>query len=226
MNKYKLLILLGLFLSIILISETYAANSNQTLLGKVIYLDPGHGGIDSGTTYKKIYEKDINLILCKKLKKTLESIGATVYLTRDTDKDLALHNAKNRKRSDLISRAYLINKTKPDMYISIHVNYLSNTKYKGLQIFYNNKNKQNELIATSLTKYIKEKTWNVREPKLNNTYYMYKNITEPGVLIEVGFMSNPDDRYRLTHEEYQDKLISNITYGIEKYFQEKYKKTF
>lgn len=226
MNKYKLLILLGLFLSIILISETYAANSNQTLLGKVIYLDPGHGGIDSGTTYKKIYEKDINLILCKKLKKSLENIGATVYLTRDTDKDLALHNAKNRKRSDLISRAYLINKTKPDMYISIHVNYLSNTKYKGLQIFYNNKNKQNELIATSLTKYIKEKTWNVREPKLNNTYYMYKNITEPGVLIEVGFMSNPDDRYRLTHEEYQDKLISNITYGIEKYFQEKYKKTF
>ena len=107
------------------------------------------------------------------------------------------------------------------MYISIHVNYLSNTKYKGLQIFYNNKNKQNELIATSLTKYIKEKTWNVREPKLNNTYYMYKNITEPGVLIEVGFMSNPDDRYRLTHEEYQDKIISNITYSIEKYFQEK-----
>ena len=222
MNKYKLLILLGLFLSIILISETYAANSNQTLLGKVIYLDPGHGGIDSGTTYKKIYEKDINLILCKKLKKSLESIGATVYLTRDTDKDLALHNAKNRKRSDLISRAYLINKTKPDMYISIHVNYLSNTKYKGLQIFYNNnKNKQNELIATSLTKYIKEKTWNVRNPKFNNTYYMYKNIIEPGVLIEVGFISNPDDRYRLTHEEYQDKLISNITYGIEKYFQEK-----
>ena len=161
------------------------------------------------------------MILCKKLKKSLESIGATVYLTRETDKDLALHNAKNRKRSDLISRAYLINKTKPDMYISIHVNYLSNTKYKGLQIFYNNKNKQNELIATSLTKYIKEKTWNVREPKLNNTYYMYKNITEPGVLIEVGFMSNPDDRYRLTHEEYQDKIISNITYGIEKYFQEK-----
>ena len=221
MNKYKLLIILGLILSIILISETYAANSNQTLLGKVIYLDPGHGGIDSGTTYKKIYEKDINLVLCKKLKKLLESIGATVYLTRDTDKDLALHNAKNRKRSDLISRAYLINKTKPDMYISIHVNYLSNTKYKGLQIFYNNKNKQNELIATSLTKYIKEKTWNVREPKLNNTYYMYKNITEPGVLIEVGFMSNPDDRYRLTHEEYQDKIISNITYSIEKYFQEK-----
>ena len=221
MNKYKILLITCLFVSIILISKTYAATNNLTLLGKTIYLDPGHGGIDSGTTYKKIYEKDINLILCKKLKTSLESIGATVYLTRETDKDLALNNVKNRKRSDLINRAYLINKTKPDLYISIHLNYLSNSKYKGLQIFYNKKNKENEKIALALTKYIKEKTYNVRTPKFNNTYYMYRNITEPGVLIEVGFLSNPDDRYRLTHEEYQDKVISNLTYSINKYFEEK-----
>ena len=50
---------------------------------------------------------------------------------------------------------------------------------------------------------------------------MYRNITEPGVLIEVGFISNPDDRYRLTHEEYQDILIANLTYSIIKYFEEK-----
>ncbi len=220
MNKFKLLLILGLFLSIFIISKTYAASNEYTLLGKTIYLDPGHGGLDSGTTYKKIYEKDINLLLCKKLKESLENKGATVYLTRETDKDLSIRK-QNRKRSDLISRAYLINKTKPDIYLSIHVNYLADTRYKGLQIFYNNKNKENEIIATSLTKYIKEKTWNVREPKYNGTYYMYKNITEPGVLIEVGFLSNPDDRYRLTHEEHQDKLISNLTYSIEKYFQEK-----
>ena len=221
MNKYKIVLIVFLFLCIITISKTYAANNEKTLLGKTIYLDPGHGGIDSGTTYKKIYEKDINLLLCQKLRKSLKEKGATVYLTRETDKDLALNNAKNRKRSDLISRAYLINKAKPDMYISIHINHLSNSKYKGLQIFYNSKNKENKIIAESLTKYIKEKTWNVREPKMNNTYYMYKNITSPGILIEVGFLSNPDDRYRLTHEEYQNKIIENITYGIETYFKEK-----
>ena len=99
------------------------------------------------------------MLLCKKLKKALEEKGATVYLTRETDKDLALNNAKNRKRSDLIGRAYLINKTKPDMYLSIHINYLSQAKYKGLQIFYNNKNKENQVIAESLTKYIREKTY-------------------------------------------------------------------
>ena len=222
MNKYKILIIIFLFICIFTISKTYAISNDYTLQGKTIYLDPGHGGIDAGTTYKDIYEKDLNLLLCKKLRDSLKGKGATVYLTRETDKDLALNNTKNRKRSDLISRAYLINKTKPDMYISIHINHLSNTKYKGLQIFYNNKkNKENQIIAESLTKHIKEKTWNVRPSKINNTYYMYKNINPPGVLIEVGFLSNPDDRYRLTHEEYQDKIISNITYGIEAYFQEK-----
>ena len=221
MNKFKILLIIIIFILIFTISRTYAVDNEQTLLGKTIYLDPGHGGIDAGTTYKKIYEKDINLLLCQKLRDALEAKGATIYLTRETDKDLALNNAKNRKRSDLISRAYLINKTKPDMYISLHVNHLSNTKYKGLQIFYNSKNKENKIIAESLTKYIKEKTWNVRTPKVNNTYYMYKNITPPGVLIEVGFLSNPDDRYRLTHEEYQNKIISNLTYSIEKYFREK-----
>jgi len=221
MNKYKLLIITFSFLSIFIISKVYATSNDYTLLGKTIYLDPGHGGIDSGTTYKKIYEKDINLVICQKLRDSLKAKGAAVYLTRETDKDLALNNVKNRKRSDLTGRAYLINKTKPDMYLSVHINHLSQTKYKGLQIFYNNRNKENQIIAESLTKYIKEKTWNVRPYKLNNTYYMYKNISPPGVLIEVGFLSNPDDRYRLTHEEHQDKIVSNITYAVEKYFQEK-----
>ncbi len=221
MNKFKFLLIIFFFLCILTISKTYATGNEKTLLGKTIYLDPGHGGIDAGTTYKKIYEKDINLLLCQKLRTALEEKGAIVYLTRETDKDLALNNARNRKRSDLISRAYLINKTKPNMYISIHINHVSNAKYKGLQIFYNSRNKENKLMAESLTKHIKEKTWNVRPYKVNNTYYMYKNITPPGILIEVGFLSNPDDRYRLTHEEYQDKIISQLTYGIEKYFEEK-----
>jgi len=220
MNKYKILIIISLILSILGISKVYAYINGYTLIGKVIYIDPGHGGIDSGTTYKKIFEKDINLILSKKLEKELTSYGATVYLTREKDHDLSLSN-RHRKRSDLISRAYLINKTKPDMYISIHLNYLSNSKYKGLQIFYNNKNKENKIIAEKLTKYMKKYTYNVREPKYSNAYYMYKNINPPGVLIEMGFLSNPDDRYRLTHEDYQDKLISNLTKCIEEYFKGK-----
>ena len=217
MNKIKIIIIISMFISIISISKVYASVFSYTLLGKTIYLDPGHGGIDSGTTYKNIYEKDINLIMSKKIEKYLVSKGATVYLTRDTDKDLSTTTV-NRKRNDLTNRAKLINNTNPNMYISIHLNYISNSKWQGLQIFFNNKNKENEIIATKLTNYLKEYTANIRDPKKENIYYMYKQIKVPGVLIELGFLSNPNDRYRLTKEEYQDKLAKNIASSIEKYF--------
>ena len=219
MNKYKLIIIISIFISILSISKVYAQILDYTLLGKTIYIDPGHGGVDSGTTYKNIYEKDINLIISKKIEKYLISKGATVYLTRETDKDLSTTTV-NRKRNDLTNRAKLINNTNPDMYISIHLNYISNSKWQGLQIFYNNKNKENENIANKLTTYLKEYTSNIREPKKENIYYMYKQIKVPGVLIELGFLSNPNDRYRLTREEYQDKLAQNISNSIEKYFKE------
>ena len=219
MNKYKLIIIISIFISILSISKVYAQILDYTLLGKTIYIDPGHGGIDSGTTYKNIYEKDINLIISKKIEKYLISKGATVYLTRETDKDLSTTTI-NRKRNDLTNRAKLINKTNPDMYISIHLNYISNSKWQGLQIFYNNKNKENENIANKLTTYLKEYTSNIRDPKQENIYYMYKQIKVPGVLIELGFLSNPNDRYRLTREEYQEKLAMYISNSIEKYFLE------
>lgn len=220
MNKYKITILILFIVCTFYISKVYSLINGYTLLGKTIYIDAGHGGIDSGTIYKDILEKDINLTISKKLEQVLTSYGATVYMTRTTDKDLSTTSIR-RKKSDLINRAYLINKVNPDMYISIHVNYINDSKWKGLQIFYNNKNKENINIASNITSYLKEKTNNIREYKYNSSYYMYNNITSPGVLIEIGFLSNPEDRYRLTHENYQDILVDNLSYSIQKYFKEK-----
>ena len=155
--------------------------------------------------------------MSKKIEKHLTAKGATVYLTRETDKDLST-SIKNKKRSDLTNRAKLINKSNANMYLSIHLNYISNSKWQGLQIFYNNKNKENEIIATKLTKYLKDDSSNIRESKKENIYYMYKQITIPGVLIELGFLSNPNDRYRLTRDEYQEKLAISIANSIEKYY--------
>ena len=216
MNKFKLMIFICKFLSIISLSKVYAVINSYTLLGKSVYIDPGHGGRDSGTTYKNIYEKDINLIMSKKIEQYLISKGATVYLTREEDIDLST-TTKNKKRSDLTNRAKLINQSNADMYISIHLNYISNSKWQGLQIFYNNKNEENELIANSLTSYLKQTSSNIRDPKKENIYYMYKQIKTPGVLIELGFLSNPNDRYRLTREEYQDKLAISVSDAIENY---------
>jgi len=219
MNKFKIIIIICTFISILSISRVYAIINSYSLLGKTIYIDPGHGGKDSGTTYKNILEKDINLIISKKIEKYLTEKGATIYLTREIDKDLSTTTV-NRKRNDLTNRAKLINESNCDMYISIHLNYISNSKWQGLQIFYNNKNKENELIATKITSYLKDYSSNIREPKKENIYYMYKQIKVPGILIELGFLSNPNDRYRLTKEEYQDKLAQNIADSIEKYYLE------
>ena len=216
MKKFKLTIFICMILCIVSISKVYAKINNYNLLGKIIYLDPGHGGRDSGAIYQNIYEKDINLIMSKKIEKLLTAKGATVYLTRETDKDLST-TTKNKKRSDLTNRARLINNSGADIYISIHLNFISNSKWKGLQIFYTNKNEENEKIAKNLTEYLKTNSSNIREPQEENSYYMYKQIRKPGVLIELGFLSNPNDRYRLTHEEYQDALAESISNSIEKY---------
>ena len=216
MNKFKVITLLFLMISILSISKVYAHINNYNLLGKVIYIDPGHGGRDSGAVYKNIYEKDINLTFSKKLEQLLVSKGAIVYLTREKDIDLST-TTKNKKRSDLTNRAKLINNSDANIYISVHLNYINSSIWQGLQIFYTNKNKENKAIAQSITTYLKETNKNVRKPQEENSYYMYKQIKKPGVLIELGFLSNPNDRYKLTNESYQDKLALNISNAIENY---------
>ena len=218
MNKYKLLILICFFLITITLPKVTATVNNLNLLGKVIILDAGHGGVDAGATSGKIIEKDLNLILVKKLEKELVSRGATVYLTREDDKDLSTTNI-NRKRSDLYNRAKYINDISPDMYISIHLNSVTNQTWKGLQVFYTTKNKENKLIAETITNHLKENMSNIREIKKDNTYYMYKYIKSPGVLIEAGFISNPNENYLLRKEEYQNKLVTLIEEGVEIYFE-------
>ena len=195
-----------------------AVVKNLNLLGKTIVLDAGHGGKDEGASSGKIKESKLNLILVKKLEKELISRGATVYLTREDDNDLSTTTI-NRKRSDLYRRAQYINKISPDMYISLHLNSSPSPSWRGLQIFYTNNNKENKEIALSLTNYLKEKLSNTREAKKDSTYYMYKHIKSPGVLIEAGFISNPSDNYLLRDEKYQNKLITLIADSIENYYQ-------
>lgn len=218
MNKYKILIIICFLILTISIPTLTARAINLNLIGKVFVLDPGHGGCDSGAKNGKIIEKELNLILTKKLEKELISRGAVVYLTREEDTDLSI-NKTTRKRSDLYNRAKYINTIKPNMYISIHLNSTTNKTWKGLQIFYTNKNKENKFIADQLTNDLKKDIKNIRETKEDNTYYMYKHIKYPGILIEAGFISNPEENYLLRQEEYQNKLITLIVDSIEKYYQ-------
>ena len=218
MNKYKLLIIICFFLFTISLPKVTAMVKDLDLLGKTIVLDAGHGGVDDGAIITYIIEKELNLVLVQKFEQELISRWATVYLTRKDDNDLSTSTV-NRKRNDLYNRAKYINNLSPDIYISIHLNSTTSSTWKGLQVFYTNKNKENENIAATITNYLSQNISNVREIKQDNTYYMYKHITTPGVLIEAGFISNPGENYLLRQEWYQDKLVILIADSIELYFQ-------
>lgn len=221
MSKYKSLIIIMFFIFSFSIYKVYANVSDLPLLGKVIYLDAGHGGVDAGAESINIKEKDINLELVKKLEKVLVGMGASVYLTRNDDYDLS-KTTVNRKRSDLANRAKLINESNANLYISIHLNSIPDSRWRGLQIFYNGINNENKVLADTMNKVISNNLSNVRDVKKENSYYMYKRINNvPGILIEVGFISNPNDNYILRKDDYQEKLVNNIALGIVEYFNTK-----
>ena len=116
MNKiiFKCLLSLVIIFLIVIIKPVYAS---LPLAGKVIVLDAGHGGLDPGTTYKNIYEKDINLAIVLHLKKHLEKYGAYVILTRDSDNDLSKNAKVNRKKKDFDNRIKIINEDSIDLYL-------------------------------------------------------------------------------------------------------------
>ena len=218
MNKFYIL----LFFLISLFSFNFVSAINKEynleLLGKIIYIDPGHGGLDPGTIYKDIYEKDINLKICLKLEKILEEEGAIVYLTRYGDYDLS-NNSYSRKKSDLNNRAKIINESGADMYISIHLNSINSSTWRGAQVFYDDINIKNKEIATLFQKQLREDLKTNREVKEIKTMLMNRKIIIPGILIEAGFLSNPNDRYLLKQDEYQFKICDSIKKGLIKYFK-------
>ena len=220
MLKYKMTMLFMTILFMCTFSFITASTDTLPLFGKVIYLDPGHGGLDPGAIYKDIEEASINLEISKRLMDVLEKNGAIVYLTRNDDYDLAVNNAANRKRSDLSRRANIINRSMCDLYLSIHLNADVSTTWRGAQVFYDGINDKNEKIAKIMQKVLKDDFGTTRQYKETNDMYLHKRVKRPGVLIEVGFITNPSERRQLMDGDYQQKLANTITKGVLQYFKE------
>jgi len=175
--------------------------------------------VDPGAIYKDIEEAEVNLAISKKIVSTLEQEGAIVYLTRNDDYDLSVNNAVNRKRSDLSRRANIINRSMCDLYLSIHLNADLSATWRGAQVFYDDVNLRNEEIAKILQEVLREDLNTTRSYKEVNDMYLHKRVTRPGVLVEVGFITNPNERYLLLQDYYQQKIASSITRGVIKYFE-------
>lgn len=168
--------------------------------------------------YNGTMEKNINLSIAQKLENILIKKGAIVYMTRIGDYDLSVTHAYKRKRSDLFQRARMINKSDCDIFISIHLNADSTSTWYGAQAFYDDINKENEKIAKIMQEEFKNNLKSNRKYKKIDTVFMLKNTTRPGVLMEVGFLSNNNERYLLKQDDYQIKISNTITSGIIRYF--------
>ncbi len=215
MKRYDLIIFV-IFALLFCLFSFPVVEAHLPLSGKVIYVDPGHGGVDPGSVVGEIYEKNINLSISKFLEKELVKYGANIFLTRDGDYDLGSPNVTYRKKSDFDQRIKKINQSKADLYISIHLNTLTNKKYYGPQVFYLKGDDKSKEIAFQLQKYLNEKLESDREIKpIPKETYMYSKLNIPGVLVECGFLSNSAEREKLITEEYQQKFASILAEGIQ-----------
>lgn len=184
---------------------------------KTIIIDPGHGGIDGGANSGSAVEKEIALNVSKKLASYIEQSGNIVIMTRDGDYDLASKNASNRKREDLRNRLDLINDKKTDMYISIHLNSIPSEKWRGAQVFYQKGDEESKILAGEMQSALKEVLKNTeRDYRADNRIYLVKNAENVGVLVEIGFLSNDEERQLLQNEKYQEKVAFAIYQGLTK----------
>ena len=157
---------------------------------------------------------DISKVLVKKL----EEKGAIVYIIRNDDYDLSNPRAYERKRSDLQNRVKLINNKNVDMYLSIHLNTYSSSNWRGAQVFYDDINDKNKILAESIQKSFKNYLKSNRKVKEISNLYMYRHIKIPGVLLEVGFLTNANERYLLQQNAYQEKICNSIVDGVINYY--------
>ncbi len=212
-NKFKVLFI---FFISVLILYALKVEAILPLTGRTIIIDSGHGAEDPGTSYGKIYEKNINLQISLYLEEELVKLGAEVILIRDGDYDLSTPGAHYRKKSDFDNRIKMINESNADIYLSIHLNYLNNASYYGPQVFYN---ADNQKLAEAVQKIMNSQLKGNREiKKIPKDTYMYSKLKIPGILIECGFLSNGKERGLLKTKDYQQQVARAIALGLLEYF--------
>ena len=170
-----------------------------------IVLDAGHGGDQPGCVIKGATEKDITMSIVLLLQEKLESEGAAVVLTRSTDRDVSL-----------LDRAEIANNAGANYFISIHCNsYEEDSSVKGFECYYY-QSAEGENLAESITSSAENHSISTR--KVNEeSYAVLRETAIPAVLIEVGFLTNTDERGKLLSPEYQELLVEAIAGGILSY---------
>lgn len=215
--------LLGVTLPFVLSPVPTKETWMMPLAGKVIVVDPGHGGPDGGASSKAgLVEKDVTLKIALYLRDYLQEAGAIVIMTREKDEDLShpgTTKLRRRKIEDLIERVKLATEKQADIFISIHLNSSPSSRWSGAQTFYNPTRDENKKLAAFIQGEMLRNLGNTdRLARQKGDTYILKYSQVPTALVEVGFLSNPAEARLLGTDSYQKKLGASIYYGIMSYY--------
>ena len=190
----------------------------------VIVLDAGHGGMDGGcSTPDGQTEKNINLNILLSVRDMGRMFGYNVEVTRDKDKsihDKGVTGIRNQKISDMENRLEIFNMYPNAVCVSIHQNTFSDPIYNGAQMFYSETNPASEELASIMQQKFVEnlQPYNQRETKLcGDELYLCYYCNNPTVMIECGFLSNPEEAAKLTDKDYQQKVAFTVFSGLNEF---------
>lgn len=182
-----------------------------TLEGVCIVVDAGHGGYDGGARagQSKIWEKEMNLQMAVQFCNALEAAGARVILTREEDRAFA-----DKKRPDLDARLNMAREAEADMLLSVHMNQYHNARESGPQVFYRKAHQDSRLLAGCIQQaMIDDLQPQKARAALAGDYYML-SLDIPSVLVECGFISNPEEEKMLLDAGYQKRLAEAVCRGV------------
>lgn len=192
----------------------------NSLAGKTILIDPGHGGPDTGAIGpNRTFEKNNNLAIAFALNDILKQAGAKTILTRDKDITPA---ANYSEIEDLQARVNIANLTKPDLFISIHNDASSNTEVKGTSTFYSDdcsKRLESVHLANSIQSAAIDTLGTNNRGIKQAGFYVLRNATMPAILLETAFISSPYEEARLQNQTFQKNVASAIFQGIYNYYK-------
>ncbi len=235
MNNKRLSICLAGFLILSCILSALSYNNKTTATNAninskpVIVIDAGHGGEDGGAVSQSgLIEKDINLHIVLTLQKLFLQSGFQVVMTRN--EDTAIYNdsavtLREKKVSDIHNRAEICNENANNIFISIHQNKFEQSKYSGTQVFYSPNDQMSCELAESIRLAVKGllQNDNNRQCKpATDSVYILNNATVPAVLVECGFLSNPQEEALLKTDKYRNQMAYAIYSGFLEFYYQHY----
>ena len=183
-----------------------------------VVIDPGHGGVDGGaTSCTGKLESNMNLEISLRLNDLLHFLGYRTGMIRTTDISVYTQGEtiSQKKISDLKERVRIVNETKNGLLVSIHQNVFADSKYYGAQVFYSEQEGSKELAEQMQNRFVETlNPGSNRKCKRASGIYLMEHIDCTGVLVECGFLSNPEEEARLRSKEYQNKICCVIASSL------------